>query len=444
MIYLDYSATTPVDTRVREAMMPYLDTLFGNPSSRSHLYGWQAQEAVEAAQKRIADWLGVSSDEIIFTSGATESINMALRGYFLRYREENPHFITAPTEHKAVLETLSYLEEIHGLEVDYLPVDGHGRVRPEDVLHAVKENTRMVILMWGNNETGVLHPLADIAEICRSREIVLMSDATQAAGKITLRPRDVGVDMMALSSHKMYGPKGMGILYVRRGVDIHPLITGGGQQKGRRAGTLNVPSIVGMAKAVEILIQESAEESRRLERLRDAIELQLVERIEGLTVHGGAAARLPHITKVALSAGSACNAAEIRPSHVLKAMGLSDEEALSSIRISVGRFTTEEQITMAVEVELVIARELTHNFKGAHAFGDLGRGGQHLFKGFALSNLIAKAKVAAIRTRRGSDEVSYAGSAQKTLGTGSHGLADVDHLAQSACDQQCLYVFAIT
>ncbi len=367
MIYLDYCATTPVDSRVLEAMMPYFDTIYGNPSSRSHLYGWQVKEAVEAAQQRIADWLGVSPHEIVFTSGATESINMALRGYFFRHREENPHFVSAPTEHKAVLETLADLEQRHGLEVDYLPVDTQGRVHPEDVLSAIKPNTRMVILMWGNNETGVLHPIEAIAEICRSRGIVLMSDATQAAGKRLLHPRDVGVDMMALSSHKMYGPKGMGILYVRRGVELHPLITGGGQQKGRRSGTLNVPAIVGMAKAVEILAQEGAEESQRLEHLRNAIERQLVERIDGVTVHGRTAERLPHIsnvgirgvysedlllalsTKVALSAGSACNAAEVRPSHVLKAMGLSDEEALSSIRISVGRFTTEEQINQSVE-----------------------------------------------------------------------------------------------
>ena len=367
MIYLDYCATTPVDTRVLEAMLPYFDAVFGNPSSRSHLYGWQAQEAVDAAQKRIADWLGVSPDEIVFTSGATESINMALRGFFFRHREDNPHFISAPTEHKAVLETLSYLEENYGLEVDYLPVDAQGRVRPEDVLPAIKPNTRMVILMWGNNETGVLHPIAAIAEICRSRGIVLMSDATQTAGKCVMRPRDVGVDMLALSSHKMYGPKGVGILYVRRGVELHPLISGGGQQKGRRSGTLNVPAIVGMARAIEILAQEGAEESQRLERLRNTIERQLVERIDGLAVHCGAAERLPHIsnvairgvysedlllalsTKVALSAGSACNAAEIRPSHVLKAMGLSDDEALSSIRISVGRFTTQEQINQAVD-----------------------------------------------------------------------------------------------
>ena len=367
MIYLDYCATTPVDSRVLEAMMPYFDTIYGNPSSRSHLYGWQAQEAVEAAQQRIADWLGVTPHEIVFTSGATESINMALRGFFFRHREENPHFVSAPTEHKAVLETLADLEQRHGLEVDYLPVDTQGRVHPEDVLSAIRPNTRMVILMWGNNETGVLHPIEAIAEICRSRGIVLMSDATQAAGKHLMHPRDVGVDMMALSSHKMYGPKGMGILYVRRGVELHPLITGGGQQKGRRSGTLNVPAIVGMAKAVEILAQEGMEESHRLEHLRNAIERQLVERIDGVTVHGGAAERLPHIsnvgirgvysedlllalsTKVALSAGSACNAAEVRPSHVLKAMGLSDEEALSSIRISVGRFTTEEQINQAVD-----------------------------------------------------------------------------------------------
>ncbi len=367
MIYLDYNATTPVAEEVLEAMLPYFRLHYGNASSRTHLYGWDAKEAVEQARGQLADLLSVNPREIVFTSGATEAINLALRSLALSALPEKRHLVTVKTEHKAVLDTCAWLEKLFDVELTYLGVDAEGHIDLRDLAKAIRPDTALVAVMYANNETGLIHPMAEIAELCKEKEVLLFCDATQAVGKMEVFPEDLGIDLMACSAHKMYGPKGVGALYVRRGLDLWPQLTGGGQERKRRAGTLNVPGIVGFGKAAELAAGRWRSDGEKLKRQRDWLEEALLERLSGVQVNACCEHRLHHVsnlrfsgieaedlllalsTKVALSAGSACNSAEVLPSHVLKAMGLSDEEALSSVRFSLGRETRDEDLAKAVD-----------------------------------------------------------------------------------------------
>ncbi len=367
MIYLDYNATTPVAEEVLEAMLPYFRLYYGNASSRTHLYGWDAREAVEQARGQLADLLSADPREVVFTSGATEAINLALRSLALCALPEKRHFVTVRTEHKAVLDTCAWLEKLFDVELTYLGVDAKGHIDLRDLAKAIRPDTVLVAVMYANNETGLIHPIAEIAELCREKEVLLFCDATQAVGKVEVVPEGLGIDLMACSAHKMYGPKGVGALYVRRGLDLLPQLTGGGQERKRRAGTLNVPGIVGFGKAAELAAGRWRSDGERLKRQRDWLEGTLLERLSGVAVNACREHRLHHVsnlrfsgieaedlllalsTKVALSAGSACNSAEVLPSHVLKAMGLSDEEALASVRFSLGRETRDEDLAKAVD-----------------------------------------------------------------------------------------------
>ncbi|NBC03271.1 MAG: aminotransferase class V-fold PLP-dependent enzyme [Bacteroidetes bacterium] len=373
-IYLDYNSTTPVDPGVLEEMLPYFTEKFGNASSISHAFGWEAEEAVDNAREQIANLIGASATEITFTSGATEAINIALRGLTKANRENGNHVITCATEHKAVLDTVESLEE-SGFEITYLPVDESGSIDLNQLEDAITDETILVSLMHANNEIGTIHPLKKISKITRENSIPLMSDATQSVGKIPVDVKDLGVDIMTFSSHKMYGPKGAGALYLNKDnkPDILPFITGGGQEKGVRPGTLNVPAIVGFGKACELCSNKMEEDSKRLSLLREKLEKELLE-MDGVELNGAAENRLPYMTNIsfrnidntymirrlknlAVSQGSACTSATHKPSHVLKAVGLPDEMALSSIRIGLGRFTTEEEIKITIStIKEVIPR----------------------------------------------------------------------------------------
>lgn len=378
-IYLDYNATTPLDGRVLERMAPFFTQYFGNASSKGHAYGWAAQEAVEQAREEVASLLGAEPAEIFFTSGATESVNLALKGAAATYERKGRHIVTVETEHSAVIESCRALER-DGLEVTVLPVGRDGRIDLDRLADALRQDTILVSVMWANNETGVLQPIDEIARLIRPRGILFMTDATQAAGKMAVSAGNV--DLMACSAHKFYGPKGVGALFVRRRdprVRLIPLIDGGGQENGLRGGTLNVPGIVGMGAAADLALAEHPAEEKRLRALRDRIEHVLSEEIGDITINGAGVPRLPQTSSItfhgvrsgnlitglrdlAMSAGSACSSGTGRPSRVLKAMGLSDEEALSTLRLSLGRFTTEadvdtalEQIVAAVKAERVRA-----------------------------------------------------------------------------------------
>jgi cysteine desulfurase len=362
-IYLDHHATTPVDPRVLEAMLPYFNQKFGNAASRSHEFGWQAEEAVENARARIARLIGAAPPEIIFTSGATESINLALKGAAESYREKGNHIITQVTEHKAVLDTSKHLEQC-GWSVSYLPVNREGLVDPEAVRAAITAKTILVSIMHANNEIGVLEPVAEIGRIARERGILFHCDAAQALGKVPVDVERDSIDLLSISAHKIYGPKGAGALYVRRKnprVQLRALIDGGGHERGMRSGTLNVPGIVGLGKACEICEREMAAESERLARLRDRLTAAIESRLDGTSIHGSLAHRLPNnlnisfarvdgeslmmgINDVAVSSGSACTSANLEPSYVLRALGVDDDLAHSSIRFGIGRFNTEEEI----------------------------------------------------------------------------------------------------
>jgi len=368
-IYLDYNATTPIDKRVLDTMMPYLTEHFGNAASRSHAYGWKAEEAVSAARQQIADLLGCSVKEIVFTSGATESINLALKGFFEMKVSSSPitlergsHFITLATEHKAVLDTMARLEKL-GAEVSYLPVKSDGLVDLEVFKSAFKPNTALVSIMWANNEIGVIQPIEQLAEITHQNGAVFHTDATQAVGKIPIDTQNI--DLLSFSGHKIYAPKGVGVLYVKKNVKLTAQQDGGRHERGLRSGTLNVPSIVGLGTACEIAAQESNEESERLRILRDKLEIGITSNIEGTHVNGNLENRLSHVSnisfegvdgemllmnlnKIAVSNGSACNSASTEPSYVLKALGHSDDLAYSSVRFSLGRFTTESDIDLAI------------------------------------------------------------------------------------------------
>lgn len=368
LIYLDNNSTTPTDPRVVEAMLPYFNQIPGNAASRNHPFGWQAEEAVDYAREQIANLINVDAKEVIFTSGATESDNLALKGVFEMYSRKGNHIITLKTEHKAVLDACKKIEKMGG-EVTYLDVKRDGLVDLQDLENAIKDNTILVSVMWANNETGVLQPMKEIGEICKKHGVLFMSDATQAVGKIPVDPKEVGVHLMAFSAHKMYGPKGVGALFVNRKnprVKVTSQIDGGGHERGMRSGTLNVPGIVGFGKAAEIAKNEMADDAVRLSRLRDKLESKLME-LEETYINGNVEHRMPHVTNIsfkhvegeglmmtfnqnmAVSSGSACTSASLEPSYVLIALGLGDDLAHSSIRFSLGRFTTEEEIDYAID-----------------------------------------------------------------------------------------------
>jgi len=368
LIYLDNSATTPCDPRVVDAMIPYFTEKFGNAASRNHPFGWSAEGAVDKARKQVADLIGADPREIIFTSGATEGDNLAIKGVAEMYKRKGKHIITVSTEHKAVLDTCQMLEK-QGYEVTYLEVNRQGLLNLEELEAAIRPDTILVSIMFANNEIGVVQPVKKIADICAEKKVLFMSDATQAVGKVPIDVKELGIHLMTFSAHKMYGPKGVGALYVSRKkprVKVTAQIDGGGHERGMRSGTLNVAGIVGFGKACEIAAKEMESEAERLGKLRDKIESELLK-IEEVVLNGHKDYRLPHITnisfkhvegeglmmtfneEIALSSGSACTSASLEPSYVLKALGLGDDLAHSSLRISLGRFTTEEDVDRAVE-----------------------------------------------------------------------------------------------
>ena len=368
IIYLDNNSTTPCDPRVVEAMLPYFTNMPGNASSRNHPFGWQAEEAVDYAREQIANLIEVDPREIIFTSGATEADNLAIKGAFEMYARKGNHIITAKTEHKAVLDACKKVEKMGG-EVTYLDVDLSGRINLEELEKAITDKTIMVSIMWANNETGVIQDMKAIGDICQKHGVLFMSDATQAVGKIPVNPKEVGVHLMAFTAHKMYGPKGVGALYVsRKGprVKVTAQMDGGGHERGMRSGTLNVPGIVGLGKAAEIAKQEMAADAERLSKLRDRLEKAFMDSVEEVYVNGSTEYRMPHVSNIsfkhvegeglmmtfnqniAVSSGSACTSASLEPSYVLIALGLGDDLAHSSLRFSLGRFTTDEEIDAAI------------------------------------------------------------------------------------------------
>jgi cysteine desulfurase len=376
-VYLDYHATTPCDPRVVEAMLPWFTQDFGNASSRQHAFGWKAAEGVKIARENLAELVGASPEEIIFTSGATESINLAIKGVADKYASRGKHIITCATEHAAVLDTCLRLEKT-GYAVTYLDVDGQGKISLDRLKAAIVPDTILVAIMLANNETGVIQDLKSISTICREKDLLLFTDATQAVGKIPVDVDEMGIDLLAMSAHKFYGPKGVGALYVRRRnprVQLSPLLDGGGHEKGLRSGTLNVPGIVAMGKAVELVHTEMDTDMLRVRQFRNHLEQMLCREPE-VFVNGSVFSRLDTVSnlsfrftegpallaavtkQLAVSAGSACSSASLEPSHVLMAMGLGRELAYASLRISIGRFTTEADIHFAENVILKALREL--------------------------------------------------------------------------------------
>jgi cysteine desulfurase len=369
LIYLDNNATTPCDPRVVDAMIPFFYEKHGNAASRSHQFGWEAEEAVDYAREQIAKLINAEDKEVIFTSGATESNNLALKGVFEMYAKKGNHIITVKTEHKAILDTCKHLEKA-GAEVTYLGVKDDGRVDLGELEAAIRPTTILVSIMWANNETGVIQPMREIAELCAKHGVLFHSDATQAVGKIPTNPREIGIHLMSFTAHKMYGPKGVGALYVSRKnprVKVTAQIDGGGHERGMRSGTLNVPGIVGFGKAAELARLEMHQDAERLSRLRDRLEHELT-RLEETKINGNVDHRMPHVTNIsfkhvegeglmmtfnqniAVSSGSACTSASLEPSYVLVGMGLGDDLAHSSIRFSLGRFTTDEDIDQAISM----------------------------------------------------------------------------------------------
>jgi cysteine desulfurase len=367
-IYLDHNATTPCDPRVVEAMIPYFTNNFGNAASRNHSFGWQAEEAVDYAREQVAKLIGADPKEIIFTSGATEGDNLAIKGVFEMYASKGNHIITCNIEHKAVLDTCKHIEK-EGGEVTYLKVKDNGLIDLAELEAAIKPNTILIAIMYANNEIGTIMPMKEISAIARKHGVLVFSDATQAVGKIPVDVNKDGIDLLAFTAHKMYGPKGVGALYVRRKnprVKVTAQIDGGGHERGMRSGTLNVPGIVGLGKACEICMNEMEEETIRVSKLRDKLQTELLK-VEESYLNGDKEHKLPHVTNIsfkyvegeglmmgfnkniALSSGSACTSASLEPSYVLKALGLGDDLAHSSLRFGLGRFTTEEQIDYTVE-----------------------------------------------------------------------------------------------
>jgi cysteine desulfurase len=362
-VYMDNHATTRVDPRVLEAMLPYFTEKYGNAASRNHEFGWKAEEAVENARGQIARLINASPKEIVFTSGATESDNLALKGVAEFHRATGNHIITQATEHKAVLDVCKRLEKA-GCEVTYLPVAEDGRINLDDLRRAITPKTILISIMYANNEIGVVQSIAEIGKIAKQAGVLFHTDAVQAVGKIPVDVERDGIDLLSISAHKFYGPKGVGVLYVRRKnprVQLSPMIDGGGHERGLRSGTLNVPGIVGLGKACEICAKEMTEESARLGALRDKLKEAILSRLDGTTINGSLEHRLPNnlnlsfadvegdallmgINDVAVSSGSACTSATLEPSHVLSALGVPEELAHSSIRFGLGRFNTAEEV----------------------------------------------------------------------------------------------------
>ena len=375
-IYLDYQATTPTDPRVVEAMLPYLFERFGNPHSAQHRVGQQAALAVEQARAAIAELLGAEQREIIFTSGATEANNLAIKGTARFHRARKPHLITYVSEHKCVLESARRMER-EGSQVTFLPVNPDGLIDLDLLAASITEETALVSVMAANNEIGVIQPLADIGRLCRERGVYFHSDAAQAAGKIPLNVKAMHIDLLSLSGHKLYGPKGIGVLYVRHRprVRIEPMMDGGGQERGLRSGTLPAPLCVGLGEACALAAEEMAGEAKRLASLRERLWERLSARLDGLSLNGDPARRLPGnlniaipgvnaealieaLPKLALSTGSACTSASVEPSYVLRALGLDDATASASLRIGLGRFTTEAEVDQAVDAIAIAALKL--------------------------------------------------------------------------------------
>ena len=367
-IYLDHNATTPCDPRVVDAMIPYFTNNFGNAASRNHPFGWQAEAAVDLAREQVAKLIGADPKEIIFTSGATEGDNLAIKGVYEMYASKGNHIITCNIEHKAVLDTCKHIEK-EGGEVTYLKVKDNGLVDLAELEAAIKPTTILIAIMYANNEIGTINPIKEISAIARKHGVLLFSDAVQAVGKIPVDVNKDGIDLMAFTAHKMYGPKGVGALYVRRKnprVKVTAQMDGGGHERGMRSGTLNVPGIVGFGKACEICMNEMEEEAKRVSKLRDKLQTELMK-VDETYLNGDKEHKLPHVTNIsfkyvegegllmgfnkniALSSGSACTSASLEPSYVLKALGLGDDLAHSSLRFGLGRFTTEEQIDYTVE-----------------------------------------------------------------------------------------------
>jgi cysteine desulfurase len=367
-IYLDNNATTACDPRVVDAMMPYYTRLFGNAASHNHSFGWQAEEAVDYGREQVANIIGAETKEIIFTSGATEAINLAIKGVFETYSGKGNHIITLNTEHKAVLDSCKHIEKLGG-QVTYLEAKEDGIIDLQELEAALRPGTILVAIMVANNETGVLQPVREISKIARDHGVLFFTDATQAVGKIKVDVGADGIDLLSFSAHKIYGPKGIGALYVRRKgprVKLTAQMDGGGHERGMRSGTLNVPGIVGFGKACELCQQETENDNRRIKPLRDKLETGLMN-LHGVGVNGNRAYRLPHVTNlrfeqvngnqllmavtkdIAVSSGSACTSASPEPSHVLLAMGLDNELAHSSLRFALGRFTAEEEIDFSIE-----------------------------------------------------------------------------------------------
>ena len=367
-IYLDNNATTPMDPRVLEAMTPYFLQHFGNAASRNHPFGWEAEEAVDYAREQVAKLVGADPKEIIFTSGATEGDNLAIKGVYEMYAGKGNHIITATTEHKAVLDTCKHIEKLGG-EVTYLPVNAEGLIDLKELEAAIKPTTILIAIMYANNEIGTVMPIKEISAIARKHGVLVFTDATQAVGKIPVDVNKDGIDLMAFTGHKMYGPKGVGALYVRRKnprVKVTAQMDGGGHERGMRSGTLNVPGIVGFGKACELCRLHMEEDTKRITKMRDHLETELMK-LEEAYVNGSREHRLPHVTNIsfkhvegegllmgfnkniALSSGSACTSASLEPSYVLKALGLGDDLAHSSLRFGLSRFTTDEEIEYTIK-----------------------------------------------------------------------------------------------
>jgi len=376
-IYMDNHATTPVDPRVVDAMLPYFTERFGNAASRNHSFGWAGEEAVENARAQVASLIGATPKEIIFTSGATESDNLMIKGVAEMYREKGNHIITQAIEHKAVLDTCKRLEK-YGYEVTYLPVQRDGRVNPEDVRKAITPKTILTTIMYANNEIGIINPIAEIGKIAKEHGIIFAVDGVQAVGKIPVDVQKDNIDLLSISAHKIYGPKGVGALYVRRRnprVQLSAIIDGGGHERGMRSGTLNVTGIIGLGKACELAQQEMPEESKKMRALRDRLRAGLEAKLDEVYINGSMEHRLPNnlnmsfayvegesllmgINDVAVSSGSACTSATLEPSYVLKALGVGEDLAHTSIRFGLGRFNTEEEVDYVTDKMVQVVTKL--------------------------------------------------------------------------------------
>jgi cysteine desulfurase len=376
-IYMDHNATTPVDPRVLEAMLPYFTEKFGNSASRNHEFGWEAEDGVKLARRQVGGLIGADPKEVIWTSGSTESNNLAIKGVADMYKDKGRHIITAIHEHKATLDPCKRLAKM-GYDVTWLEPGADGIITAEQVAGAIREDTILVTIMWANNELGTINELPEIGKVCKEKGVLLHTDATQAVGKIPVDVNEAGVDLLSASAHKIYGPKGVGCLYARRRkprVRLTPIIDGGGHERGMRSGTLNVTGIVGMGKACELCRLEMVEETARLSKLRDKLDQGVLSQLEHAVINGKADQRLPGTTnisfpyvegesmmmaikEIAVSSGSACTSASLEPSYVLKALGLGDEIAHSSIRFGLGRFTTEEEVDFTIDKVVTAVKKL--------------------------------------------------------------------------------------